>query len=73
MTFNGKSHSKRSIILINLRILINIIDYVIRQGQYIDTGEAAIKILTLASIISNDFDIDFDIIEPNYQYSERLT
>ncbi len=52
-----KAHSKRSIILINLRILMNIIDYVGRQGQYIDIGEVGIKILILASIISNDFDI----------------
>ncbi len=35
------------------------------QGQYIDIYEAAIKILTPASIISNDF----DIIDANHQYS----
>ncbi len=33
-----KARSKWSIILINLQILINIIDHLGRQGQYIDTG-----------------------------------
>ncbi len=63
-----KTRFKRSIFS-NLRILVNIIDHVGRQGQYIDIKEATIMILTQASIISNDF----DIIDTNCQYSERLT
>ncbi len=64
-----KARFKRSIIFSNFQILVNIIDHVGRQGQYIDIKEAAIKILTLASIISNHF----DIIDANRQYSEGLT
>ncbi len=50
-----------------MRTLINIIDHVGRQGQYINIEEAAIDILTLASIISNNF----DNTEANHQYSDN--